>query len=197
MRKILLLTGIACLAVGCSSISEESCIAGSWESLGYEDGREGESRGHFNKIAETCAKYGITANATEYRMGYDQGLPLYCSYDKGLDHGESGSSVKQECLEISAAPYLDGYDEGRIIYEIRQGRDDLISEYDEIAEDIRRVDREFAEEDTTNIERASLRRNRRMLLAELDDIRIDIRAYELVHDLPKSNLDVPIPPWDS
>jgi len=197
MRKILLLTGIACLAVGCSSISEESCIAGSWESLGYEDGREGESRGHFNKIAETCAKYGITANATEYRMGYDQGLPLYCSYDKGLDHGESGSSVKQECLEISAAPYLDGYDEGRIIYEIRQGRDDLISEYDEIAEDIRRVDREFAEENTTNIERASLRRNRRMLLAELDDIRIDIRAYELVHDLPKSNLDVPIPPWDS
>ena len=71
MRKIIFLISFAALVAGCSTISEESCIEGSWESLGYEEGRGGASRGHFTKISETCAKYGIAANATDYWIGYD------------------------------------------------------------------------------------------------------------------------------
>ena len=116
LRKSILLMGFAVMATGCSTISEESCIAGSWESLGYEDGHNGESRAHFNKIAKSCAKYGISANAAEYRAGYDTGLRQYCSYDKGYDHGVSGNSRKTECLEINFTPYLDGYNKGVPLY---------------------------------------------------------------------------------
>lgn len=116
LRKTIILAGFAVLAAGCSTISKESCIAGTWESLGYEDGRNGESRGHFNKIAKTCAKYGISANAMDYRIGYDTGLRQYCSFDKGYDHGNSGKSPKTECREINSTPYLDGYTEGLPLY---------------------------------------------------------------------------------
>jgi len=84
IKKIIFGLGFAGVISGCSTISEESCIEGSWERVGYEDGRGGKSLGHFDKIYETCAKYGVTPNAAQYQIGYDQGLPLYCSYDKGF-----------------------------------------------------------------------------------------------------------------
>lgn len=191
LRKTLIITGLALMTGACSTISEESCIAGSWESLGYEDGRKGESRSHFNKIAETCAKYGITANAVDYRLGYDQGLPLYCSYDKGLKHGEVGDSVKTECLEINASPYLDGYDEGRVIFEIRREYDALIDVYTDKRESLEDVAYRLTEDGLSDKERKKLRKKQRRLEDELDDARIDIRAFERIQNWPKQDLPAP------
>lgn len=191
LRKFLILTSFAALLAGCSTISEEGCIAGSWESLGYEDGRDGKSRGHFNKIAETCTKYGIAAQATDYRRGYDQGLPLYCSYDKGLDHGESGDSVKTECREINSTPYLDGYDEGRVIYEIRREYDGLVDGYRDIRKDLEKVAREIHDGGHSEKEARRLRKKKYRLEDELDESRIDIRAFEKLQGWPRRNLPKP------
>lgn len=188
VRTTLLLAGLAVLSTGCASISEDSCIAGSWESLGYEDGREGESRGHFSKIAETCAKYGITADAVQYRVGYDQGLPLYCSYDRGVKHGETGNSLKTECREINAVPYFDGYDEGRVIYEIRQEYDALIDVYEDTRKALVNVSDRLSIEVMEPDERKRLRKKERRLIRELDENRIDVRAFERIQGWPKGNL---------
>ena len=69
MRNIILLISFASLSAGCSTISEKNCIEGSWESLGYEDGLDGRSVGRFDKISDSCAKYGIVANSTQYWTG--------------------------------------------------------------------------------------------------------------------------------
>ena len=191
LRKSLIFVSFASLMAACSTISEESCIAGSWESLGYEDGRDGESRGHFTKIAETCAKYGISANAAEYRIGYDQGLPLYCSYDKGLKHGESGSSVKTECREISAYPYLDGYDEGRAIYETEQAYDRLLDDYKDIRKDLEEVSRVLHYGVRDKDEKRRLWKKKYRLEDELDESRIEIRAFERIEGWPRRDLQEP------
>lgn len=191
IRTTLILAGFVVIAAGCSTISEESCIAGSWESLGYEDGRNGQSRGHFNKIAETCAKYGIAANAIEYRIGYDQGLPLYCSYDKGFDHGEAGSSIKTECREINSAPYLDGYDEGRIVYEIRREYDGLVEVYFDHKTALEDVVARLSDVTLDEGERKRLRKKRRRLENRLDDALIDVRAFERIHGWSKKKLPAP------
>ena len=39
LRKMIILAGFASLTAGCSAISEDACTVGSWESFGYEDGR--------------------------------------------------------------------------------------------------------------------------------------------------------------
>ncbi len=188
LRSSLIFTSFAILSAGCATISEDSCIAGSWESLGYEDGRNGESRGKFSKIAETCTKYGIAADFSQYRIGYDQGLPLYCSYDKGVDHGESGSSVKTECREIDAIPYLDGYDEGRVIYEIRREYDGLVKAYDKTRKALIDVSDRLSVEVMDPDERQRLRKKERRLQHLLDENRIDIRAFERIHGWPRGDL---------
>jgi len=191
LRKMILSTIFAGSLASCATISEESCIAGSWESLGYEDGREGESRGHFGKIAETCAKYGITANAAEYRLGYDQGLPLYCSYDRGLSHGEGGSSPKAECREINAVSYLDGYDEGRAIYVVEREYQGLIDVYNDRRVALEGVMRQLYEDDLTDQEYKRLRRLKSDLEDEMDEARIRVRAFERLQGGPKQKLPAP------
>jgi len=44
LKKIILAISGAVLISGCATISEESCIEGSWEKLGYEDALGGSSR---------------------------------------------------------------------------------------------------------------------------------------------------------
>jgi len=194
MKKIILAIGFASLVAGCSTISEESCIEGSWENLGYKDGLGGTNRGHFNKISDTCAKYGIAANSTEYWTGYERALPLYCSYDRGYNHGEAGRSLKSECRDINALAYFDGFDEGRIVYGIRQEYEALIEVFDETKESILYIDRELLKDDVTDTERAIHLRNRRAFRLELDDNLIDIRAFERVQGWPKGDFPIPSRP---
>ena len=230
IRQSILMAGAAVLMAGCSTISEESCIAGSWESLGYEDGRKGESRGHFNKIAKTCAKYGISANASDYRLGYDTGvrqycsydkgyshgvsgsaiktecreinstpyingydtgLPVYCSFDRGFDHGESGKSVNGRCSGINAVPYLEGHDEGRIVYVHRQEYENLIEVYDDRRTALEDVIYRLSNVEMDDDDRKRLRKKKRRLEREIDDVRIDIRAFERVQGWPKGELTPP------
>jgi len=230
LRKTIILAAFAGLAAGCSTISKDSCIAGSWESLGYEDGRNGESRAHFNKIAKTCAKYGIAANAVDYRNGYEtgvqqycsfdkgydhgtsgksiktecreinstpyldgytEGLPLYCSYDRGFDHGESGKSVRTQCSKINAIPYLDGHEEGRVVYALNKEYDDLFDLYEAHRAALEDITYRLSNLDVTDSERARLRKKRRRLERDLDDTRIDIRAFERLQNWPKRSLPAP------
>lgn len=229
-RKAIILAGFAIVSAGCSTISEESCIAGSWESLGYEDGRNGESRSHFNKIAKTCAKYGVSANAIDYRAGYDtglqqycsydkgfshgeagnsekaecreinatpyltgynEGLPLYCSFDRGFSHGESGNSIKGKCRNINSIPYLDGYEEGAIVYALRQEYSELVDVYDETRAALEDVGNRLANFDMDEKNRTRLRKKKRRLERELDDVRIDIRAFERIQGWSKKQLPLP------
>ena len=230
IKQTMILAGFAALTAGCATISEESCIAGSWESLGYEDGRNGESRGAFNKTAKTCAKYGIAASAPDYRAGYDTGIRQYCSYDKGLAHGEAGSSIKTECREINSVPYLDGYTaglplycsfdrgydhgeagnpikgkcrdinaipyldghaEGAIVYALREEYDGLLANYDDTRAALEDVTNRLDNFEMDADNRKRLRKKKRRLERELDDVRIDIRAFERIHDWPKQSLPAP------
>lgn len=181
--------GAAALS-GCATVSEETCIAGSWEALGYKDGRSGTSRGHFADIAETCAKYGIAPNATQYRIGYDQGLPLYCSYDKGFSTGDNGNSPKQECLAIGADNYVDGHRDGYEVFVVRSEYEDLIEDYKDVLKALDNVSERLLDETLPAEERKRLRKKRKRLDRDLDDARIDVRAFERIEGWPKRDLQL-------
>lgn len=230
LKKSIILADAAILLAGCSTISKDSCIVGSWESLGYEDGRKGESRGRFNKIAKSCAKHGILANAADYRSGYDagvtqycsydkglthgksgnsvktecreinstaylagykEGVPLYCSYDRGFNHGEAGNSIKNQCSAINAIPYLDGHEEGLVVYALNQEYEALYDVYEDKLAALEDVANRLSNSDMSDSEQSRLRRKLRRLERDLDETRIDIRAFERVQGWPKRSLPKP------
>jgi len=192
MLKIIISTSLIIFIAGCSTISEERCIEGSWEELGYENGLNGVSQTRFHKISDTCEKYGIIANTTQYFIGYDQGLPLYCTYDRGTDHGEAGRSLNTECRDINAVAYIDGYAEGRIIYEIQREYELLIDAFKETRKDILSINRKLEKEDLTDTDRARLRKDRRIYMEELNEKLIDVRVYERLQGWPKRDLNIPL-----
>ena len=170
---------------GCASISEEKCQAGNWQELGYRDGSNGVKRGKASKIADTCAKYGIDMNFDAYLAGFNQGLPSYCTYERGFALGENGSSYNQICSGELAADFAPGYDEGRTVYEINKEHKSLISSYEDKLDDIAGTRGRLETEDLSNDDAARLRKKLKRFRRQAEDLKIDIRAWERLHDLPR------------
>jgi len=188
MKPIIISIAILGMGVGlsaCATVSEDTCRAGSWESLGFKDGRNGKSRSRLADIAESCAKYGIAPDQTAYLSGYDKGLPLYCTFDRGYERGLSGSGPKAECEAIGAVAYLDGVTEGAIEYEFNQEYEGLLAGYDDAIEALLDVETRLAGDELEPETRKRLRRKRLRLENRVEDARIDIRAFERIHGLPK------------
>jgi len=189
--SILKCTALSIIAVGlagCATISEDECVTGSWSDIGYKDGVNGTARGKLADYAKTCAKYGVTPDRTAYLAAFDQGLLKYCTYEQGFERGENGRSFNQVCGGDPQSGFAQGYDDGRIIYEIHAEHKRLIETYDDTLEALIEVRRRLAEDELEPEERKRLTKKQYRLEGELDDNRIDIRAHERVNDLPRHQL---------
>lgn len=182
--------------VGCASISEGECVSGNWSDIGYQDGANGKARGKLADYTKTCAKYGAQPNRDAYLTAYESGLVKYCTYQRGYDLGENGSSYNQVCSGNLADGFSQGYDEGRVVYEIYNEHKRLISEYEDTLDALVNVRGRLAgdigdKDDDGNIvplsasERKRLTKKQYRLEGELDDYRQDIRDYEYANDLPR------------
>ena len=188
MKKIFILSAIilgAASLSSCASISEGECLAGSWQEIGFRDGENGKSRSKLADYAETCIKYNVSPDRVSYFKGFEQGLLRHCTYDKGFSRGEYGNSPNEECRSVPDNGYFAGYEEGRIIYDINREYDGLIAQYDNTLDRLLETKQRLAEEDLTPSERNKLRKRVLRLEDQREDNRIDIRAFERIHGLPK------------
>ncbi len=180
----LLLLGVAALS-GCATISEDKCIAGNWQELGYRDGSYGVKRDKASKIADTCAKYGIDMDFDSYLSGFNQGLPSYCTYERGFALGENGSSYNQICSGQLAQDFAPGYDEGRAVYAVYQEHKSLISSYESKLDDIAGVKGRLESESLSAEDDKRLRKKLHRFRRQAEDMKIDIRAWERLHSLSR------------
>ena len=120
----------------------------------------------------------------------------YCTYQRGYDLGENGSSYNQVCSGDLADGFSQGYDQGRVVYEIYSEHKRLISEYEDTLDALVNVRGRLAgdigdKDEEDNIiplsasERKRLTKKQYRLEGELDDYRQDIRDYEYANDLPR------------
>lgn len=188
MKRLILVTASILMVgaiSGCESISEEDCQLGAWGDFGYKDGINGRSSSRIAKYAEKCGAVGIKPDRDAYLDGYNQGVVKYCTYERGYERGERGDAYNQVCSGDLAVDFAPGYDAGRVVYEIHQEHKSLIAEYDDRIEALVEVERRLDEEEMDDKERKRLRKKAKRLEGEADDIRIDIRAFERLHDLPR------------
>lgn len=188
MKYIILTTALilgATSLASCATISEDECLAGSWEEIGFRDGERGKSRSKLADYAKTCVKYEIAPDRQSYFKGFEQGLLRYCTYDKGFSTGEYGNQPNAECQTVPDNGYYAGYDEGRIIWSINQEYQELINSYEETIDALVEVERKLTEDELTDETHKRLRKKRLRLEDRREDDRIEIRAFERIHGLSK------------
>lgn len=178
---IAVLTGLS----GCASISEEDCNIGAWSEYGYKDGINGRSSDRVSKYANKCGEFGVKPDSQSYLEGYDRGVVKYCTYERGYASGEDGNSYNQVCSGPLAGDYAPGYDAGRVVFEIYEEHKSLIASYDDTVHDLTEVRRKLREDELEEGERRRLRKKEYRLEQRADDKRIDVRAFERLHDLPR------------
>jgi len=200
MRKDVLIIAAVLIVpmslIGCASISKDDCLAGSWADIGYRDGVNGQARGKLADYAKTCGKYNVAPDREAYLSAYRQGIAEYCTYEQGLELGESGAGFNQACSGNLSQGFAQGYDEGRVIYEIHHEHAQLVDDYESVlaelvevrgrlAGDIVDTDEHGNALELTRNERERLVKSQYRLEGELDDRRRDVREFEHLHGLPR------------
>ena len=183
-------SAVICLAagaalMGCETISEEACLAGSWEDVGFKDGEAGQSRSRLVDIFETCVGYGVVPDRRAYLRGLELGLERYCGPTNGFNTGREGNTPNAECESGGFGRYMDAYADGYAVYEIARARDDLINQWEDRQSAYLNVTARLDADELPAKERRRLEKKAARLANQMDDLRIDIRAMERLHDLPR------------
>jgi hypothetical protein len=109
---------LALVLTGCASISKEECLAGNWEQLGYRDASSGYDSNRIGSHMEECGKVGVQIDRNLYNKGYQDGLKVFCTYDKGLQIGKENGYYREICPADLAADFHRGYMLGQQIHKI-------------------------------------------------------------------------------
>ncbi|MEM7729899.1 MAG: DUF2799 domain-containing protein [Pseudomonadota bacterium] len=173
------------LLIGCETISEDACLAGSWEDVGFSDGERGASRSRLADIAEECVKYGVAPDRAAYLRGLELGLERFCVPRNGFNSGRSGASPNAECVAGNYLSYLDAHADGYDIHLTEEERDRLIDRWQDRRKAYDNVEGRLLDTEMDAKERRRLERKSDRLSREMDDLRIDIRAMEQLNGLDR------------
>lgn len=121
-------------------MSENQCIAGDWETIGYFDGAHGYRSSRLLAHQDACVEFGMVPDRDTYLTGWRQGIREYCRPDNGYAQGLSGASYANVCPADIEADFLADYQRGRDLYQAR--RDYAAAEARVSQREQRRVDLE-------------------------------------------------------
>ena len=79
---------------------------------GYLDASTGQFAKDFQDTVNACVKYEITLDQANYDKGYQEGIKIFCTKDKGYSLGASGQENLGICLNANSDQFSKGYEEG-------------------------------------------------------------------------------------
>lgn len=120
MRSLHILTVlfVAGLAAGCTSrsLTQNQCVAGDWETVGYRDGQSGQASTSLLAHQEACGKHGVIPQRGQYLLGWSEGIRSFCRADRGFAVGEQGSGYNNACPDELREDFRVAYEHGRDLY---------------------------------------------------------------------------------
>lgn len=171
LKSISVIAALSLLTLAaCASLSEDTCRAGDWEQIGFEDGTRGAGPDEILRHARACNDYSIAPNKTLWDKGRTQGLKLYCTPRVAYEEGADGDRLRPVCPLEDRPPLLHQNERGLAWY--RLGRD-----IDQAENRISRINahmRELAVDDPT---RATLTAERLLLRLEISRLRAERLRY--------------------
>lgn len=152
MRTPIALCALLALT-GCVSLSEEECIGGNWDEIGFRDGTNGETSAHIQKHVKACEKSGIRPNQSVWEKGRQRGLPVYCTPTKAYSVGKQGYQMNAVCPASQAASLQAAHSTGREYFQYTR-------EINNVRTEIRNNENRIAREQDPTLRSLLLQENR-------------------------------------
>jgi hypothetical protein len=111
--------------LGCSTLSEKQCKTANWAQLGERDAYEGYGRERLYDHQKACSEYSVAPQTVAYNEGWDKGIRLYCTPQRGFDVGKTGASYRRTCPPELEAGFQRGFDTGQGLYRESKHSDQL------------------------------------------------------------------------
>ena len=122
LQRIFAFLFVAVLS-GCASqpsLTQNQCVAGDWQTVGYRDGATGASSTRLLTHQEACGEYGIIPSREAYLAGWHNGIADYCNPDNAYELGLRGRTATSLCPSHLRAAFADAYSDGYRQYKVRQ-----------------------------------------------------------------------------
>ena len=181
---------------GCSSMSEQECLASDWRMVGYEDGVQGYAGDGIGRYRKACGKHGVTPDLAQYQLGRDQGLREFCKPLNGFRVGARGGGYSGVCPAELDESFVDAYQSGRQLYALRSRVGSTASEIDSMRAELDRIDRDLVsvaaqilDPAVTNEQRAQLVVDSKQMAERKGEIKARIPQLESELNVYQRDLD--------
>ena len=180
----------------CQTLTKEECVVADWASLGEADGAAGRSLERFSRHVEACKETPARPDQAAWTRGHAIGARRFCTPQNGVDAGNAGRGDPTICAPNLAPGFLSGYRLGEERRQLRAHRIDLQRRLDANRREMEewREARRKAKRDDDATDRVArrLRRERRDILREVEDVDDDIAAVDI--RIRRAGLVAPAPP---
>lgn len=164
-----ILIGALLILSGCSSLDQKQCYSADWYSLGLEDGNKGVRAGRINDYQQDCAKHAVTADASAWQRGYQQGLVSYCVPENGYRVGLAGQSYYGVCTDNA---FVEQYNIGYLHHELNKKEAALNNQLERINKELSRIEDQLKKTD----DKAKLLDKKNSLLDEKARLLSELRS---------------------
>ena len=178
----------ALLLSGCAqrpTLTENQCVAGDWETVGYRDGASGRDSTTLLAHQESCGEFNIKPDRQQYMAGWTAGQTTYCQPAQMLEVGERGQAFPAICRTQQAHDLVQAHRHGQSIYhgqqslkEARGAVDKLYHRLAEIDKEIDAATRAQLDEGISAADRLLYLQSLKDLLAEQDSLQDRLPMYE-------------------
>ena len=106
----MLVVASAILLSGCAAISGIRCDVDDWFEQGLADGSNGAEAAKINLYISQCSGQGVNPDKELYLNGHAEGIQLFCTTDKGYQHGRKGYKYTENfCPLDMEIAFMQGY----------------------------------------------------------------------------------------
>lgn len=132
---------LACLVLlsGCATMSKQECQIADWQAVGQRDGSNGRSMDYILNHAKACGRINIVPNKTQWEIGRQQGLKLYCTPSNAYNVGSQGKSLNLVCPTDNLTVLQQANQKGLRVYELTQQINKDKTELDKYVEEYRKM----------------------------------------------------------
>lgn len=169
LRVIVVTLGLGLLS-GCATLSEDTCRAGDWQTIGFADGKDGRDSDHIYAHARACNDFGIAPIRATWEAGRQEGLKLYCRPERAWREGSHGNRLRNVCAPEDMRALRHENERGLQYYRI--GRD-----IDEAERRISKINTLLREMSDTDPGRVTLTAERSILRLEVLRLRSRQHRY--------------------
>ncbi|WP_415892971.1 DUF2799 domain-containing protein [Neptuniibacter sp. PT8_73] len=169
MRPLILASLLLVLS-GCASLSQEECLTGDWQGIGYRDGLQGKTEAYLAEHQSACSEYLVSLNIDDYLRGRKEGLKSYCQPDNGYRLGRQGAEYAYVCPAELDTAFVVKYQQGRETYQQEKAVKTLEAEIRKNKAEQTKLKDKIIKTETKLVADGKSRSKRQRLLDDLKDM---------------------------